>query len=212
LSLLVNEIFYSIQGESTFVGRPCAFVRLTGCNLRCAWCDTAYAWDEGREMTRQAILAQVSSHACPLVEITGGEPLTQAETPELIRDFLDKGATVLVETNGSLPVWELDQRCIAMMDVKCPGSGMAGRMEWANLDRLRPQDELKFVLTSQDDYEYAREVVLDLKKPVAQAHFIPAFGVLNPRRLAEWILADRLAVRLSLQLHKIIWPPQARGV
>jgi 7-carboxy-7-deazaguanine synthase len=210
--LRVNEIFESIQGESSFAGLPCAFVRLSGCNLRCVWCDTSYAWDEGLEMTRPEILAELSRQASPLVAVTGGEPLVQEETPALVRDLLDSGRTVLLETNGSLPVWELDRRCRAMVDVKCPGSAMAGRMEWTNLERLRPGDELKFVLTGREDYEYARAVVLDLKALPAHIHFIPAFGQIEARTLAGWLLQDRLPARLSLQLHKIIWPLAARGV
>ncbi len=214
-SLKVNEIFYSIQGESSFAGWPCIFVRLTGCNLRCSYCDTQYAYDEGRDASIDDILREVATFRCSLVEITGGEPLRQEETPLLIHTLLDRGYGVLMETNGSFDISAVDPRCIRIVDVKLPGSGEEHRNYWNNLNVLTERDELKFVIGGRKDYEYAREVLGRLQRDVSVktvANFSPLYGNLAPQLLAEWILEDRLAVRLNLQLHKIIWPPDRRGV
>ncbi len=212
MPVLVNEIFHSIQGESSHAGRPCVFVRLTGCNLRCAWCDTPYSWDGGQAMTSQDILRAVAGYGCRLVEITGGEPLSQPETPSLVTLLLDHGHEVLMETNGSLSIAPLDPRSTAIVDVKCPSSGMSQNMHWNNLDILRQQDELKFVLAHREDFDYAARIVRRLSHKDRHIHFSPIQSALSPRLLAEWILEERLPVRLSLQLHKIIWDPETRGV
>ena len=259
MAVEVTEIFHSIQGESSWSGQPCVFIRLTGCNLRCAYCDTSYAYDQGRFMDVTEILERVRRLRCDLVEVTGGEPLIQAETPSLIRMLLDAGHTVLLETNGSIDIGIVDPRCVRIMDIKCPSSGMAGQNDLRNLKKLGVQDELKFVLESREDYEFARDLVrqnyirhsakewhIDCGRPSAMClaergrrpldlvhqsrwafaerllttlpaarckiNFSPVFGSLAPRSLAQWILEDHLPVRLNLQLQKIIWGPEARGV
>ena len=212
--LTVNEIFHSIQGESTHTGRRCVFVRLTACDLRCSWCDTPYAFTEGHKMSVDEIVARVKSYACPVVEITGGEPLLQKNVYPLMQRLLDDGLTVMLETGGHVSLEQVPAPVIKIMDVKCPGSGESHRNEWSNLGRLGPDDEVKFVIKDREDYDYARDVVTRnaLIGRVAAVHFSPVHGVLEARRLAEWILADRLDVRLQLQAHKYIWDPQTRGV
>ena len=212
MALEVSEIFHSIQGESTWSGQPCVFIRLTGCNLRCAYCDTSYAYEQGRFMEIPEIMERVRRLRCDLVEVTGGEPLIQAETPLLIGGLLDAGHTVLLETNGSIDIGVVDPRCIRIMDIKCPSSGMAGQNDLRNLQKLGVQDELKFVIGSREDYEFARDLLSTLPAARYKINFSPVFGSLALRSLAEWILEDRLPVRLNLQLHKIIWGPETRGV
>jgi 7-carboxy-7-deazaguanine synthase len=212
--LTVNEIFHSIQGESTHAGRPCVFVRLTACDLRCSWCDTPYAFYEGRKLSVDEVIARVNEYGCDTVEITGGEPLLQKEVYPLMQRLLDAGRTVMLETGGHLSADDVPEGVIRVIDVKCPGSGESDRMHWPNLDRLRPTDEVKFVIRDRVDYEYAREVVGKhrLIGRCAAVLFSPVHGLLDARPLAEWILADRLPVRLQLQAHKYIWDPQTRGV
>lgn len=212
--LTVNEIFHSIQGESTHVGEPCVFVRLTACDLRCAWCDTTYAFHEGRRMSVDEVVAAVDRYDCPLVEITGGEPLLQPEVHPLMARLLESGKTVLIETGGHRPIDTIPPGVVRIMDVKCPGSGESDKTDWANLGRLTAQDQVKFVIADRRDYEFARDVVRAESLPgrVAAVLFSPVHGILPARALAEWILADRLAVRLQLQAHKFIWPPDTRGV
>lgn len=209
----VNEIFYSIQGESTWAGQPCIFVRLTGCNLRCTWCDTAYAFHEGEEMTVDDVLDRLHGFPCRLVEITGGEPLLQDEVYPLITRLLDGGYQVLIETGGSLDITKVDRRVYIIMDIKCPGSGMMERMHWQNVGVLTSKDEVKFVIKNRWDYDWAVEIIrkygLLSKCPIL---FSPVFDELDPRQLAQWILEDGLKVQLQLQLHKYIWDPQMRGV
>ena len=209
----VTEIFHSIQGESTYAGRPCVFVRLSGCDLRCRWCDTEYAFHEGRPLTVEEIMTEVRALRCPLVEITGGEPLLQKETPELCRRLLAEEFAVLVETGGHRDISVLPDGVRVILDVKCPGSGESEKVDWENLDRLRPGDEVKFVIGDRVDYEWARAVVhqrdLGARYPV---HFSPVFGRLAYEDLVAWILEDRLAVRFQAQLHKHIWAPDRRGV
>ena len=212
MALEVSEIFHSIQGESSWSGRPCVFIRLTGCNLRCAYCDTSYAYEQGRFMEIPEIMERVRRLRCDLVEVTGGEPLIQADTPLLIGGLLDAGHTVLLETNGSIDIGVVDPRCIRIMDIKCPSSGMAGQNDLRNLQKLGVQDELKFVIGSREDYEFARDLLSTLPAARYKINFSPVFGSLALRSLAEWILEDRLPVRLNLQLHKIIWGPETRGV
>ncbi len=212
--LHINEIFLSIQGESTHAGRPCVFVRLTGCNLRCRWCDTAYAFYDGRKMTIAEVAEVVEGYRCDLVEITGGEPLLQEGVYPLIASMLNAGRTVMVETSGAVNLVALDPRVIKIMDLKCPASGEHRRNLWSNLDHLTARDEVKFVIVDRADYEWARDVIRE-HAIAARAGAIlmsPAFGELEPARLAAWILEDGLNARLQLQIHKYVWPPTARGV
>jgi 7-carboxy-7-deazaguanine synthase len=212
--LTVNEIFHSIQGESTCAGEPCVFVRLTACDLRCAWCDTPYAFHEGRKMSVDAAVSEVARYGCQSVEITGGEPLLQADVYPLMERLLADGRRVLLETGGHRSIEGVPAGVTIVMDVKCPGSGEAGRNDWTNLGRLRPHDQVKFVIRDRADYEFARDVLRReaLHDRVAAALFSPVHGVLDPRTLAAWILEDRLPVRLQLQVHKYIWGADARGV
>lgn len=208
----VNEIFYSLQGESTFAGRPCVLVRLTGCQMRCVWCDSEYAFYEGAWRALDDVVAEVARFGCPLVELTGGEPLLQPGARPLLARLCDAGYEVLLETGGGISIAGVDPRVRRIVDVKCPGSGEAAHNHWPNLELLTPRDELKFVLAGRDDYEWARGVVreraLAARCPV---HFSPVHGV-DPAALAQWILEDRLPVRLQLQLHKLLWGATTRGV
>ena len=208
----VNEIFYSIQGESSFAGLPCLFIRLTGCNLRCSYCDTPYAFEEGTESTLQDVLTQARLFGGNLVEITGGEPLLQETCPLLVNALLEQGHTVLVETNGSLDIRCLPEAAICILDMKCPSSGMTDRMNFGNLQYLQPQHELKFVIRDREDYCWAKELFEGLSAPRPdKVLFSPAHPHLDPRQLAEWILEDRLKVRLQLPLHRVLWPGTERG-
>ncbi len=212
-TLKVCEVFTSIQGETTFAGLPCAFVRLTGCNLRCAYCDTRYAYDEGADTPVAAIVRDVLDTGMDLVGITGGEPLLQPAVHTLAAELLGRGKAVLIETNGSVSIEGIDPRAVLILDVKTPGSGMSERMDLQNLRRIRPNDEVKFVLTDRRDYDWAKAMVHDhgLTGRCAVL-FSPAYGLLRPSVLVAWMMEDRLAVRLNLQLHKYIWPPDTRGV
>jgi 7-carboxy-7-deazaguanine synthase len=212
--LTINEIFCSIQGESSYAGLPCVFVRLTGCDLRCAWCDTAYAFTEGRKRSSEDVLAAVEAYDCGLVEITGGEPLLQEDVYPLMAALLARGKTVLVETGGHLSVDRVPAGVIKIIDVKCPASGESDRMHWPNLDRLTARDEVKFVVQDRRDYEFARQVIRerDLGRRCAAVLLSPVHGVLAAQTLAEWMLADALPGRLQLQVHKFIWEPGTRGV
>ena len=212
--LTINEIFHSIQGESTYVGEPCVFVRLTACDLRCSWCDTPYAFHEGQKMTVDEVLAVVEQYQCPTVEITGGEPLLQRDVYPLMQRLVADGKRVLIETGGHRSIEHVPSAVVRIMDIKCPGSGESAKMEWGNLNHLTPRDQVKFVLKDRIDYEYARDVVNreQLAGRVDAVLFSPVHGVLHPRQLAEWILNDRLPVRLQLQAHKFIWSPDTRGV
>lgn len=212
--LRVNEIFHSIQGESSHAGRPCVFVRLTGCNLRCTWCDTEYAFHEGDPMTVDDVVDRVVSHGCPLVEVTGGEPLLQPEAPLLMQRLLDRGLQVLVETGGAAPIETCPPAVARIMDLKCPGSGECDRNRWANLDHLRPGDEIKFVILDRVDYEWARNVMAqrDLPREGVSVAMSTVHEELDPADLASWVLADGLTVRVQVQLHKVLWPDAVRGV
>ena len=213
LHLQVTEIFHSIQGESTFAGQPCVFVRLTGCPLRCQWCDTAYAFSGGKRMTVDAILEEVHRFQTPLVEITGGEPLDQPGSFSLITRLCDHQLTVLIETGGAIDITPVDPRAHVILDVKCPGSGMTDRMHWENLEILAEKDEAKFVIKDHNDYAWAVDVVNQYRlSERCTVLFSPVFGELSLQSLAEWILHDRLPVRFQIQLHKYIWDPQMRGV
>ncbi len=212
--LTINEIFHSIQGESTHAGRPCVFVRLTACDLRCSWCDTPYAFTEGRKMALDEVFARVEAYACALVEITGGEPLLQREVYPLMERLLESGRTVMVETGGHLTIAQVPEAVVKIVDVKCPGSRESHRVHWPNMDLLAPHDEVKFVIRDRHDYEFAREAVERhrLVGRVAAVLFSPVHGVLEASDLAAWILEDRLEVRLQMQIHKFIWGADVRGV
>ena len=214
MGLFVTEIFYSIQGESLHAGRPCVFVRLSGCNLRCDYCDTTYAYEPGKSMGILEIIDRVAAFECTLIEITGGEPLLQHETPLLIRRLLDGGYETMVETNGSLDISPVDDRCTKVVDMKCPSSGEAAKNDLSNLGRLSPRDQLKLVIGTKEDYRYAKEILgrLDPGFPAHHVLFSPVFGKMKPSTLSEWIIGDRLPVRLHLQLHKMVWPDIDRGV
>ncbi len=212
--LTINEIFHSIQGESTHAGRPCVFVRLTACDLRCSWCDTPYAFHEGHKVSVEDVVAQVAAIGCDYVEITGGEPLLQSDVYPLMQQLVRRGHVVMIETGGHRSIAEVPPEVIRIVDVKCPASGEAGKNYWQNLDLLRAKDEVKFVIQDRADYEFARDVVQrhDLTTRTAAVLFSPVHNVLDSKELAAWILKDRLAVRLQLQVHKYIWGADVRGV
>jgi len=217
--LRVTEIFHSIQGESTWAGLPCTFVRLTGCPLRCIWCDTEYAFHGGEKLSLSSIVDEVDAIGCGLVEITGGEPLIHPNAFRLATDLLDRGYSVLVETSGAVDVGPLDPRAHKIMDLKCPGSGEVEKNLWSNLDHLTELDELKFVIKDRVDYDWALDVIRDreldqevLKGSLGALLLSPVWNGPDLRELSGWILADGLPVRLQLQLHKYVWDPDARGV
>ena len=212
--LTINEIFHSIQGESTHAGRPCVFVRLTACDLRCSWCDTPYAFHEGRKMSIDEVVQQVEAYGCSTVEVTGGEPLLQADVYPLMERLLAAGHSVLLETGGHRSIENVPLGVSRIVDVKCPGSGEADKTHWPNLEMLTRTDEVKFVIRDRADYVYAKDVVVrhGLVDRTAAVLFSPVHGVLEPKQLAEWMLADRLPVRLQLQAHKYIWGADVRGV
>jgi 7-carboxy-7-deazaguanine synthase len=212
--LTINEIFHSIQGESTFAGRPCVFVRLTACDLRCRWCDTPYAFHEGRKMSVDDVIAEVEARGCQTVEVTGGEPLLQPDVYPLMQRLIDSGKTVLIETGGHRSIANVPAGVIRIVDIKCPGSGESGKNDWSNLEQLTTHDEVKFVIADRRDYEYAREIVRreNLPARVNAVLFSPVHGELDPKQLAEWVIGDRLDVRVQLQVHKYIWTPETRGV
>lgn len=209
----VTEIFHSIQGESTYAGLPCVFVRLSGCNLRCTYCDTQYAYDEGERMSLEEILDRVQRYGCPLVEITGGEPLLQEDTFVLVERLAAMGYKTLVETNGTVDISRLDERAVRIMDIKCPGSGCSDKTHWANVELLGKNDEAKMVLCDERDYLWARGIIEKFNLLERTTVLLsPVHGRLQPAQLAAWILRDRLNVRLQPQLHKYIWSPESRGV
>ncbi len=212
--LTVNEIFYSIQGESTRAGRPCVFVRLTACDLRCTWCDTPYAFHEGRKMSVDDVVEAVDRYGCELVEITGGEPLLQEDVYELMDRLIAARRTVMLETGGHRATDRVPDSVLKVVDVKCPGSGEAARNDWANLERLSPHDEVKFVIADRGDYDFAREIIARYALPSRAAAVLlsPVHGGLDPKTLSEWMLEDHVPARLQLQLHKYIWPANTRGV
>ncbi len=210
--LLVSEIFYSIQGESTYAGLPCVFVRLARCNLRCRYCDTRYAYSDGHDMSVDRIAEVVKQFGCPLVEITGGEPLLQPDVHPLMTGLLSDGYEVLLETNGSLDVSPVDLRVVKIVDVKCPDSGMVEHNLYGNLSSITPRDQVKFVISSLSDYQWAAQVVKERAlTEKATVLFSPAYGYVEPSDLSGWLLHERLPVRLHLQLHKYIWGLERRG-
>lgn len=214
MNLKVNEIFYSIQGESVHAGLPCTFVRLSGCNLRCHYCDTRYAYDAGETMSIAQIIEQVDAFGCDLVEITGGEPLLQELTPALVDALLGTGYQVLMETNGSLDINRVDRRCSRIMDIKCPSSGERNQNDPLNLVRLTAHDQVKFVIGDHDDFLFASLMLsrLPATMPPDRILFSAVSGRMHPDQLARWMLEARIKARLQLQLHRLIWPDQDRGV
>ncbi len=214
MTLKVNEIFYSIQGESVHAGLPCVFIRLTGCNLRCRYCDTRYAFDEGRTCTVNQILERVKPFDCHLVEVTGGEPLSQAHTPHLVESLLNAGYRVLMETNGSLNIDLVNRRCCRIMDIKCPSSGEQNSNDAANIRRLTPNDQVKFVIGDRNDFQFAATMMHRIPSELSTDRilFSPVADQLAAKQLAQWMLETRIRARLQVQLHKIIWPDQERGV
>lgn len=212
--LKVNEIFYSIQGESTNAGLPCVFIRLTYCNIRCVYCDTEYAFYEGTDRSIEEIINEVKSFGCRLVEITGGEPLVQENVHILMKQLCDMGYDVMIETGGSLPIELIDNRVKVIMDLKTPYSKMEKKNRYENINYLKPDDEVKFVIGSREDYDWARAILskYDLVNKVKQVLFSPVFDKVENIDLAKWILDDKLNVRFQLQMHKYIWHPETRGV
>ncbi len=212
-TLVINEIFYSIQGESSSAGRPCTFIRLSYCNIRCSYCDTAYAFDEGTEMTISDILERVRAAGCHLVEVTGGEPLFQENVHSLLTLLCNSGYEVLLETGGTLDISAVDPRVKRIVDFKCPSSGMMKKNEWENIGHLRPSDEVKFVVGTREDYEWAKSMIathrITGRTPVLMS---VVYGTLEPVELCRWILEDKLDIRFQLQMHKYIWSPETRGV
>ena len=212
--LTVYEIYQSVQGESTHVGRPCVFVRLAACDLRCSWCDTPYAFTGGRKMSVDDVLADAAKFSARLIELTGGEPLLQKDAIVLMERLIAAGWEVLLETGGHLPIDDVPDDVVAIVDVKCPGSGEAGRMHWPNLEQLSPHDEVKFVIKDRADFDYAVDVIRrhDLPARAAAVLLSPVHGVLPPATLTEWLLESGVDARLQLQAHKYIWSPETRGV
>ncbi len=211
--LKVNEIYFSIQGESTKAGLPCVFVRLTYCNLRCSYCDTEYAFYEGKDMRLDEILAEVKKYNCKLVEVTGGEPLVQIESLDLMSKLCDEGFEVLLETGGSLNIKDVDKRVKVIMDLKCPSSNMMKKNIYENINFIKPTDEIKFVIGTKEDYEWTKEIInkYDLANK-CEVLFSVVFGSLEPLALVNWVLEDKLKVRFQLQMHKFIWSPETKGV
>ena len=210
--LRVTEIFHSIQGESSHAGRPCVFVRLAGCNLRCRWCDSEYTFTGGEKSSIDDVIERVRSYGCNLVEVTGGEPLAQKEAFVLIERLCDDGFEVLIETSGSIDIEPVDRRAKIILDIKCPGSGEAAQNYWPNIEQLREHDEIKFVIADRADYEWARGVITERGLAGRTILFSPVWGELELKPLAEWMLADRVPARLQTQLHKHIWGADVKGV
>lgn len=213
MALIITEIYPCLLGESTHVGRSCVLVRLTGCNLRCRYCDSEFAFYGGAKREVEEVCSEVLGFGLPAVLVTGGEPLLQREVFTLVDRLIEHGANVLVETGGSLDIGPVNPKAITILDIKCPDSGESHRVDWGNLNKLRPHDEVKFVVSSRADYEWAKSVVERYRFSERTIVLVsPAFGQVDPKDLAEWILQDRLNVRLHLQMHKYIWEPNARGV
>ena len=210
--LKINEIFYSIQGESSYNGMPCVFVRLTYCNLRCSYCDTEYAFYEGKDMSIKDILKKIQSYNCKLVEVTGGEPLLQKESIDLMEKLIEKKYTVMLETGGSLPIKNVPKEVIKIIDFKCPTSKMDKKNDWSIIKDITNHDEIKFVIGDRDDYKWSKEKIHDYNLENKTILFSPVHDVLDSKKLSKWILEDGLNVRMQIQLHKHIWSPETKGV
>ena len=208
----ITEIFFSIQGESTHAGRPCVFVRLTGCNLRCTWCDSEYTFTGGERMSIDEVLGRVRAYGCNLVEVTGGEPLAQPESFDLIRRLCDEHYEVLIETSGSIDIEPVDERASVILDIKCPGSGEESKNRWSNLEHLSPHSEIKFVIADRADYEYARAAIRERNLDRWTVLLSPVWNGMEMKPLVEWMLADRLPARFQTQLHKHVWGADVHGV
>ncbi|KAA3616556.1 MAG: radical SAM protein [Calditrichaeota bacterium] len=212
-TLRITEIFFSIQGESTRAGLPCIFIRTTGCDLRCRWCDTAYAFSGGTKMTVELIMAEIRQWPCKLVELTGGEPVLQKYLPDLISALFAENYQVMIETGGHLDLSSIDERVKIIVDVKCPGSGESEKMCFSNLENILPDDEVKFVIQDRDDYDYAAKIIKKYKLESRTTVLLsPVFGGIEYKKVVNWLLKDGIQARIQLQLHKYIWDPQQKGV
>ena len=213
MALKINEIYYSVQGESTHTGRPCIFIRLTYCNLRCSYCDTEYAFYEGKDMEIAHIMSEIQQWDCNLVEVTGGEPLFQEECIDLLHELINSNYEVMLETGGSLSISDVPKKVIKIVDFKCPSSGMVKKNLWSIVDDLQAHDEVKFVIGNREDFDWAKDKITEYSiDKICTLLFSPTFGEIDPQLIVEWILADNLPVRMQMQMHKMIWSPEEKGV
>ncbi len=213
MSLKINEIYYSVQGESTHAGRPCIFIRLTYCNLRCSYCDTEYAFYDGKDMEITDIMSEIKQWDCNLVEVTGGEPLFQDECIDLLNELVNSNYEVMLETGGSLSISDVPKKVVKIVDFKCPSSGMVKKNLWSIVDDLQAHDEVKFVIGNREDFDWAKDRITEYSlDKICTLLFSPTFGEIDPQQIVEWILAENLPVRMQLQMHKMIWSPEEKGV
>ena len=213
MSLKINEIYYSVQGESTHAGRPCIFIRLTYCNLRCSYCDTEYAFYDGKDMEITYIMSEIKRWDCNLVEVTGAEPLFQDECIDLLNELVNSNYEVMLETGGSLSISDVPKKVVKIVDFKCPSSGMVKKNLWSIVDDLQAHDEVKFVIGNREDFDWAKDRITEYSMDkICTLLFSPTFGEINPQQIVEWILAENLPVRMQLQMHKMIWSPEEKGV
>ena len=213
MSLKINEIYYSVQGESTHAGRPCIFIRLTYCNLRCSYCDTEYAFYDGKDMEITYIMSEIKRWDCNLVEVTGGEPLFQDECIDLLNELVNSNYEVMLETGGSLYISDVPKKVVKIVDFKCPSSGMVKKNLWSIVDDLQAHDEVKFVIGNREDFDWAKDRITEYSlDKICTLLFSPTFGEIDPQQIVEWILAENLPVRMQLQMHKMIWSPEEKGV
>ena len=213
MALKINEIYYSVQGESTHAGRPCIFIRLTYCNLRCSYCDTEYAFYDGKDMEITYIMSEIKRWDCNLVEVTGGEPLFQDECIDLLNELVNSNYEVMLETGGSLSISDVPKKVVKIVDFKCPSSGMVKKNLWSIVDDLQSHDEVKFVIGNREDFDWAKDRITEYSlDKICTLLFSPTFGKIDPQQIVEWILAENLPVRMQLQMHKMIWSPEEKGV
>ena len=213
MSLKINEIYYSVQGESTHSGCPCIFIRLTYCNLRCSYCDTEYAFYDGKDMEITYIMSEIKRWDCNLVEVTGGEPLFQDECIDLLNELVNSNYEVMLETGGSLSISDVPKKVVKIVDFKCPSSGMVKKNLWSIVDDLQAHDEVKFVIGNREDFDWAKDRITEYSMDkICTLLFSPTFGEIDPQQIVEWILADNLPVRMQMQMHKMIWSPEEKGV
>ena len=213
MSLKINEIYYSVQGESTHAGRPCIFIRLTYCNLRCSYCDTEYAFYDGKDMEITDIMSEIKRWDCNLIEVTGGEPLFQDECIDLLNELVNSSYEVMLETGGSLSISDVPKIVVKIVDFKCPSSGMVKKNLWSIVDDLQAHDEVKFVIGNREDFDWAKDRITEYSlDKICTLLFSPTFGEIDPQQIVEWILAENLPVRMQLQMHKMIWSPEEKGV